>query len=331
MTVKILGLFHEGNFMYNKSDTIKGVVLCMERTMRWLMDGDVSVQYLTQKLLQHRDEEELREVQSRIMTEGFATRYLACRNANGHWGIWYYQPKWTCTHYVLADLKSLGMPQSCAPCREMVIRAIDECMLPNGGINFAKTQIQSDVCIDGMFVDYAAYFCPDEPRLFRLADYILSVQKPDGGFGWDHASAAGDPHTTICVLEGFLSYKKAGFPHLIREIDEASQRAIEWLLRNDLFIHADKRYTKLSYPCRYRYDLLRALSFFAHASLKFDRRMLNALTWLKHKQKQNGAFVLDHVHKGNVHFDLELKGEESRYVTVTALHVLNCFGNAMEP
>ena len=294
----------------------------MDDVIRWLLEGDVSLQYLTHRYLLGSGADTLAALQRRIETEGFGVRLLACRGENGHWGRWFYQPKWTSTHYTLTDLKDLGMPQSCAPCREMVTRAFDECMLESGGINFSKTMVQSDMCIDGMILCYAAYFCPREKRIERLAGYLLGVAQPNGGFGWNAEGADSDPHTTICVLEGFNAYEKAGFRYRLPDIQAAQQKALEYLYQNNLFIGADARYGKLAFPYRYRYDLLRFLDYCTVAGIAYDARMEPALAWLKSKRGADGKWMLELTHKGNVHFDMEPVRQPSRFITLKALHIL---------
>ena len=294
----------------------------MNQIIDWLLSGDVAIQYLTHKHLLHSSSEVLASLQARIETEGFGAHFLAARNANGHWGYWFYQPKWTCTHYTLLEMKKIGMPPGTPDCREMVVRAFDECMLESGGINYAKTIVQSDVAVDGMILNYAAYFCPDEKRVENLAGYLLSQAMPDGGYSWDVDSLTSDPHTTICVLEGFHEYKRAGFTRHLEEIRQSETRAIKYLFSNELFMFGDSRYLKLSYPYRYRYDLLRVLEYFTSEDVPFDPRMAPALSWLHAKQKPSGLWHLENVHKGNVHFNLEKKGEPSRFITLKALSVL---------
>lgn len=294
----------------------------MDETIRWLLSGDVSVQYLTHRDLLHSDAHTLAAMQRRIETEGIGARLLACRGENGHWGKWFYQPKWTSTHYTLASFADLGMPSECAPCREMVHRAYDECMLDSGGINFSKTMVQSDICIDGMVLAYASYFCPDDPRNVTLADFVLNVAKPDGGYSWDTQSRIGDPHTTICVLEGLNAYGKAGLRHRIRDIQTAQRKAIQFLFSHSLFIDEDTRYQKLTFPYRYRYDLLRFLDYCAASDMQYDARMKPAIDWLKRKQTTDGRWVLGYTHKGSVHFEMEPQREPSRFITLKALCIL---------
>ena len=190
----------------------------MDAVIQWLMEGDISVQYLAHRYLLESDADVLLRLQNRIPCEGYGAAYLSRQNENGHWGIWYYQPKWTSTHYTLLELKNIGLPAGCAPCREITGRMLDECMLPDGGLNLAKSEHVSDACVDGMALNYASYFLPGDPRLNRLVDHLLDSQRPDGGFTWDPHSNFGDPHSTVCVLEGFAEYRASGISHRRNQI-----------------------------------------------------------------------------------------------------------------
>lgn len=296
----------------------------MERIIRWLLNGDISIQYMTHYYLMKSDKTILSQLQNRIAEEGFGARFLSCRNENGHWGIFYYQPKWTSTHYTLLDLKNLYVPDTLKQCRDIVKRMFNECMNDDGGINLCKSKHDSDVCVDGMILNYASYFCSDESRITKLVDCILSAQKPTGGFSW--YSEEGDPHSTICVLEGLAEYYKSGLQYKLRDVESSQAKAVEFLLANRLFIeNADKRFQKFSYPYRYRYDLLRALEYFASQELLFDDRMQSALDWLQRKRKKDGLWYLENQHKGNVHFSMEEVNAPSRFITLKALRILQVY------
>ena len=298
----------------------------MDDVINWLLEGDVSIQYLTHKYLQNSNPAILEQLQNRIETEGYGAEYLFHQNPNGHWGIHYYQKKWTCTHYTLLDLKNLGISPTLKPAREMVLRMFDECMLPDGGVDLSKSELPSDICVNGMVLNYASYFCPEDPRLGKLAEFLLSVQKSDGGFAWDLDSQKGDAHTTICVLEGIGQFRKAVPGHGLVGFETVEEKAIAFLLFNNLFMdNPDKRFRKLSYPYRYRYDLLRALEYFASQQVPFDLGMQPALDWLQAKQKLDGRWYLENQHKGNVHFQMEEVDQPSRFITLKALTVLKYF------
>jgi len=302
----------------------------MNAQTAWLLEGDATIQYLTQRDLLHAQPELLRALQARLPEEGICARLLACQRDDGHWGQHYYQPKWTSTHYTLLELKNIGTPPALHACRGVIQRMFDECHLPDGALNLAKRPHAGDTCVDGMALSYAAYFCPEEPRLDALAVHLLAEQKPDGGFTWDANSDAGDPHTTICVLEGLSQYA-ASRSEVSIAIEDAIRRGVAFLLENQLFFEgADKRFTKLTYPSRYRYDCLRALAFFARQGVAFDARMLPALRWLAGKQDAGGLWKLEYVHPGNVHFELEPVGQPSRFITLNALLVLAAYQAAID-
>lgn len=304
------------NFNYNLPMSINA----------WLLEGDVSIQYMTHRFLLGSDDATLSQLQSRIASEGFGSEFLSRQNANGHWGLYYYQPKWTSTHYTLLDLKDLFAPRTLKPCRVIVTRMFNECMNGDGGMNLSKYEHPSDICVDGMVLNYAAYFCEDEPRITKLVDHLLSVQKQDGGFTWDINSDNGEPHTTICVLEGLEEFCCSGKVHKIGEIEAAKGKAVEFLLSNRLFFdNSDKRFLKLSYPYRYRYDLLRVLEYFARSHTPYNIRMQPALDWLKEKRKNDGLWYLENQHKGNVHFSMEEPGNPSRFITFKALNIIKYF------
>ena len=84
-----------------------------------------------------------------------------------------------------------------------------------------------------------------------------------------------------------------------------------------------KRFKKLSYPYRYRYDLLRVLDYFTMKNAPYDDRMQQAIDWLIQKRKSDGRWILENCHKRNVHFEMEPTGEHSRFITLKALYILS--------
>ena len=227
------------------------------------------------------------------------------------------------------ELKNLGAPPALEACRGIIARMFDECALPSGAMNLSKHDHPGDTCVDGMVLNYASYFYPEEPRLDRLAAHILAEQKPDGGFTWDAESGCGDPHTTICVLEGLAQYAASSSGSGKADTAGAIQNGIAFLLSNNLFLHGgDRRYTKLTYPARYRYDVLRALEFFAREQISFDPQMQEALCWLIGKRTHEGLWQLEYTHPGNVHVEMEERGKPSRFLTYRAMLVLQAYERA---
>jgi hypothetical protein len=81
----------------------------------------------------------------------------------------------------------------------------------------------------------------------------------------------------------------------------------------------------LSFPYRWRYDILRALEYFRAANIGYDPRMQPALDILQKKRRKDGTWLVQAKHPGQVHFDMEQTGDPSRWNTLRALRVMKHF------
>ena len=303
-----------------------------DQILRWLLEGDVSIQYQVYRDLLGADKPELRE---RIASEGWGARFLQARHDNGHWGRGFYQVKWISTHYSILDLKHLNITPDHPQMAESVAIIVRDQKSQDGGINPSKQIKQSDVCINGMFLNYACYFKVDQAALKSIVDFVITQQMPDGGFNC-HSNRQGavhsSLHTTISILEGIQEYVTNGYDYRRLELDRIAAEAREFILRHRLYLSdhtgeiVDKRFLMLSYPSRWKYDILRALDYFQAAGIEYDPRMEPALEVLKTKQRKGGKWPLQAKHPGQTHFDMEETGKPSRWNTLRALRVLNHFG-----
>lgn len=305
----------------------------MNETIEWLLQGDVSIQYLTKKYLLNEDEKNLKNLRKRIATEGWGKRYLDARNTKGHWGVDFYLPKWKSSHYTLLDLRYLEI-EPVNPVMETLHLIVEQSKAPDGSITESKARNSGDLCVNGMFLNYAAFFGIPEDDLKSIADYILENQMPDGGFNceWKTKGALhSSMHTTISVLEGVWEFVKAGYQYRVRELNQARRDAEEFLLNHQLFKSSktgeiiDKKWAMLSFPSRWRYDILRALVYFADAGYPYDPRMDDAIDLLKSKQRKDGTWPVQAKHPGQVHFEMEKTGSPSRFNTLRALKVFRFY------
>lgn len=300
-----------------------------DTTVDWLLEGDVSIQYQVYRDLLSVYREDL---QDRISREGWGAHFLSKRNPNGHWGQGYYQPKWISTHYTLLDLRNLCISPDHSIIRESVDKILKECKAEDGGI-YPIVQ-KSDVCVNGMFLNYASYFGAPEEELRSVIDCLLAEWMPDGGFncrsnrsGARHSSL----HSTISVLEGLASYESGGYTYRLPELINCKKAAREFVLIHQLYISdrtgkiIDKRFLKSPYPSRWKYDVLRALDYFQHTNLPWDERLTPALKYILSKQNKNGTWNLNAKHPGQVHFEMEKAGKASRWNTLRVLRVLRHF------
>jgi hypothetical protein len=182
---------------------------------------------------------------------------LSQRNKDSHWGKSFYQPKWTSSHYTLLDLRNLNVAPDIPQIKETIDLIIHNEKANDGGIHPGVTIKVSDVCINGMFLNYASYFETDEEKLKSIVDFILAQHMADRGFncqsnrsGATHSSL----HTTLSVLEGISEFEYNGYTYRLDDLKNASDEGKEFILRHQLYksdktgkiIHND--FLKLSYP-----------------------------------------------------------------------------------
>lgn len=305
-----------------------------DKIIKWLLAGDVSIQYQV-----HRDllESYRSDLQNRIENEGWGADFFKKRNINGHWGQKFYQPKWTSTHYTVLDIRHLNIKKD----HHIIKTTIDQVAInekaPDGGILPIGEIKKSDMCINGMFLNYASYFKTDQIHLESVVDCLLEERMSDGGFncrsnrsGARHSSM----HTTISVLEGLEEYLINGYTHRIDEVKTALNTAKEFLLIHRLFksdrtgeiIHKD--FLRLSYPSRWKYDILRALDFWQYSDSGHDHRLEDALEHLVKMRKKDDTWHLRAHYPGQQHFQMEQTGKPSRWNTLRALRVFKYFGIA---
>jgi hypothetical protein len=306
--------------------------MTQETTLQFLLDGDVSIQYQTQRDLLKQDRKNL---QDRIASEGWGARFLAQRNENGHWGVAYYQPKWTSTHYTLVDLKNLHISPDQEEIRDTLQMVLDNEKHGNPRNRLTRPMLKYDLCITGMFLNCAAYFRMPEEDLVDLIDFILEEHMHDGGF---NCRSTREPvvhsslHTTISILEGLHEYLQGDYTYRTAELAAARQASQEFILQHRLFKSdhtgetIDKRMRLLSYPSRWKYDILRALDYFQVTGEEYDPRMQDALDVVIKKRRKDGTWPLQGRHPGQTHFEMEPTGKSSRWNTLRVLRVLRQFG-----
>ncbi len=304
-----------------------------QQIIAWLLEGDVSIRYQVYRDLLGENRQDL---QDRIAKEGWGKQFLSQRNKNGHWGDRFYQPKWISTHYTLLDLRNLNLNRDNKMVKETIELTLHAGKAEDGGIPLGPSTWQhSDVCVNGMFLNYAAYFNTQEKKLCSVVDSLLHEIMPDGGFncrttrsGAKHSSL----HSTLSVLEGLIEFQRSGYRYRRNDILRARKSAEEFILLHQLFLSdrtgaiINKAFLKMPYPSRWKYDILRALDYFQYAGSKWDKRMENAITVVQEKRNKYGTWNMQAAHPGQVHFVMEKAGKPSRWNTLRALRVLQHFG-----
>jgi hypothetical protein len=303
----------------------------------WLLEGDPAIQYQTYRDLLDEDRP---DIQERIAIEGWGRRFLSCRNHDGTWGERFYQPKWTSTHYTLLDLKTLGISQEQSLIRNSICGLLGDLKGPDGGVLCSLASDASDVCVNGMVLNYACYFGMPEEKLRSIADFLLTEHMADGGFncrsnrsGARHSSL----HSTLSVLEGIHEYSNNGYSYRLDELQQAALAAREFILLHRLY-KSDrtgkvirKDFVQFSFPPRWFYNILRCLDHFQAAGVPWDDRMEDAMHVLTSKRRRDGRWPVQAAHAGKVHFKMEEARQPSRWNTLMRLRVLKAYRSRTKP
>jgi hypothetical protein len=307
--------------------------------LAWLLEGDPAIRWQALRDLADADPAEVEAERARVAEAGWGARLLALQEPSGMWGGGLYGPKWISTTYTLLQLRDLGLPpgnpQALRGCELLVERG----HLPDGGINYSPKAKYSETCITGMVLSICSYFRLPDERLETVAQHLLRQQLPDGG--WNCRSFKGDTHssfhTTISALEGLEHFRRSVLgswthPGLAGEIAAAQARGHEFLLAHRLFrSHRtgeifDPKMIRFPFPARWRYDVLRALDYFATCGVSFpigrDARLEDGIELLMKKRMPDGRWTIAQGMSGKVHFTMETPGKPSRWNTLRGLRVL---------
>jgi hypothetical protein len=304
----------------------------------WMLDSDPAIRWQVLRDLTDAPPDEVAAERARVATEGWGAQLLRLQGTNGLWDEGVYRPgwahedrpffdAWTATHFSLEQLREFGLDPSGADA-QLAITLVRDYVTWAGRPYFDG---EDEPCINGTVLATAAYFGEAGEQ---VAETLVGTMLPDGGWNcWaEYGSRVSSFHSTICALDGLLAWEQSGGG---TDAAAAARRAgEEYLLGRGLLRRrttgevADPRFTMLSYPTRWFYDVLRGLDYLRRADLR-DERAAEAIELLRRKADADGRFRLENLHEGPTWFGLDQReGAPSRWVTLRALRVLRWWDGA---
>lgn len=294
-------------------------------TLAWLLDSDPAIRWQVMQDLTDEPAARVAAERSRVAIEGWGARLLALQAEDGNWGGGAYTPKWISTTYTLLLLRHLGID----PEDEGVRRAIE--LVRDRVVMGAKAwpffEYRTETCVTGMTLALGAYFLDSGDGLLQ-PEYLVDLQRADGGWNCEVSSDRSSFHTTISVLEALLEYERALGGDAASA--DARRRAHEYLLERRLMYSlstgelVNERWLLMSFPPRWHYDVLRGLDYLRDAGVEPDERGAEAVEVIASKRREDGTWPLQGRHAGKVHFEMEEgSGKPSRWNTLRALRVLS--------
>ena len=294
------------------------------KIIEWLLEGDVVIQYLTNKYLLGRS------VDHHNM--GYIEKYLDLYDeTKKEWGNSIYNHKWVSSTYTLLELKYMEIHRDHPYYQEATKKVLKELWFNQGKLSRTREQ---DLCMSAMLLSLICYGGIKDCKINEIVDYILSHQMKDGGWNcaWDsvkNPSIVSSVHTTISVLEALADYENYGYSYSLAKIRQQITLGQEYLLKRNLFksletgevIHEEM--IQFHYPCRWKYDCFRGLEYFVRIGYPFDPRMQEALNFVTESLKK-GYIIRGKTYSGQIHFPLE-SGKRGRLNTYRALLILKYY------
>ncbi len=302
----------------------------MDDVTTWLLDGDPAIRWQAMRDLVGEPESVWKAEQNRVAGEGWGAQLLSHQDDYGRWTAKLYGYKWISTTYSMVLLRRMGLPAGDPRADRTCRLFLDEALWPDGGINISVSLERSETCATGMVLALLAWFGIDDPRRERLVDYLLADQMLDGGWNCERYRGAvhSSLHTTINVLEGLDEYAKANGARSA-DTTAAESRGREFLLAHRMYRShqtgdvVDDRMRRLSFPPRWRHDVLRGLDYFRAAQAPTDERLTDAVEVVVGKRRGDGRWPLQQRYPGRTWFEMEQVGQPSRWNTLRALRVLD--------
>jgi len=272
----------------------------------WLRDSDPAIAWQVERDLFDASAPDVDSLRSQIADHGWGRQLLDLQDPDGTWAGGLYGPKWTSTTYTLLLLMRFGL----TPGHPAALQGVQRLW-------------------ESMYVSLAAYFGYQDPRVDEAVGWLLDNQLADGGwncrtvrYGDRHSSF----HTSISALEA-LAHVARRNPNRT-EVAAAIESGRQFFLRHRLFRShrtgevANPAFTRLSFPPRWHYDLLRGLDFFATINSQWDDRFQDAIDVVHQRRRGDGTWPAQNRHQGKIWFEMEPGRGPSRWNTLRALRVL---------
>jgi hypothetical protein len=300
----------------------------------WLLEGDPAIRWQVLRDLTASSADEVATERARVEHEGWGARLLALADADGLWdggacfpaGYRGEEPgqPWTATMHTLQTLQLCGLDPDSASARRAIALVAQNGRWEHDGQRYFDGEVEP--CINGRTLDTGAYFGAD---VGPIAARLLTERLDDGGWNCEaeNGSVRSSFDTTINVLDGLLQYEQVtGGSEAVRAARRSGE---EYLLERGLLRRRSTAavvrpdYLDFAFPHYWHYDVLRALDYFRRARAVPDPRLAETVAVVRSRRQRDGRWLLDRVHPGRVHLDLEGGvGVPSRWNTLRALRVL---------
>jgi hypothetical protein len=316
--------------------------------MSWLLDGEPAVQRAvrTRLLGEPLESPECRVLSGRLMTEGTIPAILDSQDPDGHWGgrDRFYTAKYSGTVWNLIILAELGADGSDGRVRRAVTAILaDGQHRASGGFSTTRTKRDEGAlgsmvipCLTGnMVFALIRLGHGGDPRVQQAVDWITTYQRFDDaegtaptGWPYDRLEMCWGRHTcSMGIVKALKGLAELGFGHSA-EVDRTLGEGAEWLLKHhvhkrshDLSRDSKPGWRRFGFPRMYQTDVLEILLLLTRLGFS-DPRMDDAFDLVESRRDKSGRWILQESFNPRFSAPIEVVGEPSRWVTLSALEVL---------
>ncbi|MCY3414009.1 MAG: hypothetical protein INQ03_20365 [Candidatus Heimdallarchaeota archaeon] len=322
-----------------------------QEVIDWLLKQDPSIVFQTKRDLLELSESEWYQDRQNITKYGWGKKLLELQQPSGRWGVedndkdfkygkGIYGPKYISTTYTLLLLRRLEMMhnnQIHLGCGELLkSKYVSHLLNIDHDLHTPSSKDNpKDLCIPAIFLGIMVHFDFGKQYYDRMLKEIEICTLNTGGWNCrsqkDQAVKHFSVHTTINVLEA-LALIHAKYPQYRKRIKEITDPAHEALLIHELYkSHRTKEtihpsFIDITFPQRYRYNILGALDYFQSINFPYDERMEDALTIVRNKSNK-GFWNKGTQFGGLIHFSLDVARQPSAFNTLRALRVLKKYSD----
>ena len=313
------------------------------KAVGWLLEAaQPSLRYRTLVELLGRtgSDPDVRTARGEIPEVGWAADLLRDRTPGAGWaeGSSPYVPKYTSTHWRMLVLADLGLTKAVPAVREACEHWMAGFPARGGGLG-GNSRGTPHYCVAANMARALVQFgYEDDPRVRRTLDRLAETAHPKGVWS---CFGLGRNLDSWEAMSAFASYPRAKWTSTMKD---AVEKAAEFYLERELY-RQGARYApwfRFHYPAHYYYDILVGLDFMTSLGYGGDVRLAPALAILRRKRRADGRWNLDALHPDvdgamarwyrshprlrPTPWGLEVPGEPSKMITLTALRVLSRAG-----
>ena len=327
--------------------------------IEWLLeDNNPSVRYfaLLEVLDKDPNDSEVKEAKGKIMTEGIVPKILSKQKAGGYWEApqdFYIRTKYKGTVWsfiILAELGADGNDERIRKACEFILENSQD-MSSGGFAYYSANKGGGDrnkiaPCLTGnMLWGLIRFGYLNDPRVQKGVEWITTYQRFDDGVeeaptGWPYniGSKKGEgcwgTHTChMGVVKNLKALAEIPEEKRTKEVKGPIEQAAEYMLKHHIYKRSHDlnqvgkvEWTQAGFPLMWKIDFLEVLLILIKLGYK-DERMQDAIDLLLSKQNENGRWILENTFNGRMQANIELKGKESKWITLNALKVLKKYSN----